>query len=85
MDPSYTEAEKLNSKYHKLSKLINKWQDSWRYQYLLSLLDRHVRHKLANKTNMKIKEGDVVLIHTDKSRDNWPLGIVIECYPQQSH
>ena len=84
LDPSYMDVDKLNTKYHKLSKLINKWQDSWRTQYLSSLLDRHVPHKQAHKVNMKIKEGDVVLIHTDKSRDNWPLGIVQECYPDKS-
>ena len=83
LDPSYFETGKLNTKYHKLSKLINKWQDSWRTQYLSSLLDRHVTKKLAHKTNMNIKEGDVVLIHSDKYRDNWPLGIVIECYPDK--
>ena len=84
IDPSYMDADKLNTKYHNLSKLINKWQDSWKNQYLTSLLERNVSSKSISKTGPIIKKGDVVSIYTDKSRESWPLGLVTECYADKS-
>ena len=84
IDPSYMDADKLNTKYHKLSRLINQWQDSWKNQYLTSLLERNVSGKSISKTGPVIRKGDVVSIYTEKSRESWPLGLVTECYADTS-
>ena len=64
--------------------MVNKWQGAWKTQYLTSLSQRNVPQKSRSKINIVAKEGDVESIDLEKLRDTWPLGRIVECYPDQS-
>ena len=78
-DPSYLTNTDLNSHYRHLSLILNKFTDVWKKEYLLSLREKHYGSCPAKvKTFLNI--GQVVLIESDSSRGDWPLGKITDLH-----
>ena len=76
-EPLFKTHEDLNCQYSQLSSLICKFNKLWRDDYLTALRERHYGSSPAISKNT-INIGDVVIVHCDKQRANWPLGKIIE-------
>lgn len=74
--------QSFNQRLTYVNKIIHKWEELWKKEYLLSLRERYPkRGEVKTKFDQSIKIGDIVLIHSDKNREQWPLGRIIELYP----
>jgi len=69
--------------YQNLSKVLKNWHDTWKKEYLTSLLDRKIHRTSKAQIDQNIKVGEVVLIYSDKPRDSWALGKIEECFSDQ--
>ena len=70
MDPTYSEVC-CNAKL--LANILQNFQKRWCHEYLTSL--REV-HKNTGSNQLTVRTGDVVLIHDDKPRITWKMGVV---------
>ena len=67
-------------RWRRVQHLANEFWSRWRKQYLSSL---QKRQKWAS-VQPNLQKGDIVLIKDDsKARNSWPLGRVIETFPDQ--
>ena len=73
-DPNYLEHGQINERFQRLSKIINKWQEMWKKEYLTSLKEKFygVSPKRPLATHLKV--GDVVIVQGNGPRADWPLG-----------
>ena len=82
-DPGFLEHQNLNERYQKLSHIINKWQDTWKKDYLVSIREKFYGVAPSRKLNRTLKDGDVVVVQGLGPRAEWPLGRVEETYPDE--
>ena len=80
-DPDYLDQGNLNERYVHLSKLINKWQELWKREYLSSLREKFYGVSPSKPPNNQLKVGDVVMVQSMGPRVEWPLGRVEVTYP----
>ena len=73
--------DSLNKKQKCLNRVLDKWQKTWKNDYLTSLRERKPPRGQNSPFKQKIKVGDVVIIHSEGNREDWPLGKIIEVYP----
>ena len=79
-DPSYLDHEELNERYSNLSKIINKWQDLWKREYLTSLREKFYGMSPSQDLKRTLKTGNIVIVQGLGPRAEWPLGRVEETY-----
>ena len=72
--------ENLTTRFNNLNKVLGRWNNVWREDYLTSLREHHYGNK---KTSSCLNPGDIVLIDCEASRANWPIGKVISIYPDK--
>ena len=78
-DPSYLTHRDLNNHFRHLSLILSKFSDVWNKEYLLSLREKHYGScSPKNKTHLSV--GQVVLIVSDVSRGDWPLGRITKLH-----
>ena len=82
-DPSYLDHRELNVRYTNLSKILNKWQDVWKREYLTSLREKFYGVAPPRNLNRSLKVGDVVVVQGLGPRAEWPLGRVEETCPDE--
>ena len=80
-DPNYLDHGKINERYQHLSKIINKWYDLWKREYLTSLREKFYGVSPNKPLPSELKEGDVVIVEGNGPRTEWPLGRVEKKYP----
>jgi hypothetical protein len=79
-DPTFKESIPLSKRYHKVSKLLKYWQDQWKNNYLTSLLERGISKGKSGERKETVRVGEVVLIHSERNRESWPMGVIEEVY-----
>ena len=72
-DPPYLTHTDLNDHFRHLSLILNKFSGVWKKEYLLSLREKHYG-SCSSKIGTPLSVGQVVLIESDCSRGDWPLG-----------
>ena len=77
-NPSYLDHEDLNERYSNLSKIINKWQDLWKREYLTSLREKFYGVSPSQDLKRSLKTGDIGIVQGLGPRAEWPLGRVEE-------
>ena len=82
-DPSYLDHEELNERYSNLSKILNRWQDLWKREYLTSLREKFYGMPPSQDVKRTLKTGDIVIVQGLGPRAEWPLGRVEETYPDE--
>ena len=82
-DPSYLDHEDLNERYSNLSKIINKWQNLWKREYLTSLREKFYGMSPSRDLKRTLKAGDIVIVQGLGPRAEWPLRKVEETYPDE--
>jgi len=83
-DPTYQETCYLQERFDRLSKILNKWNRSWKNEYLTSLREYHTKAGQPEASVLPLKPGDVVLVECEGSRSIWPLGKVISVHPDSN-
>ena len=84
-DPDYEiDGNYLRRGYQRLSKVLREWEGYWERDYLSSLRERHYGNQSANNTS-QVREGDVVLVRSDKPRASWPLGRILKLHPDSNN
>ena len=68
----------LREKFSKLSKILDEFWNRWHADYLLALRERSAKTSHGSKT---AKVGDIVIIHDEKPRSIWKLGVVTRVFP----
>lgn len=72
----------LNLRLDRVNKIIHKWENLWKREYLTSLRGRFPKKgEFNSKCSQNIKAGDIVLIYSDRIREQWPLSRIMELYP----
>ena len=61
-DPSYLDHEDLNERCSNLSKIINRWQDLWKREYLTSLREKFYGMSPSQDLKRTLKTGDIVIV-----------------------
>jgi len=74
-DPDNLDASTMRRQVDKHSRIINHFQSRWKREYLTSLREFH---KASGHNRQLIRKGDVVLLHNDKPRLDWKLGVIEE-------
>ena len=82
-DPNYLDHRELNERYGNLSRIINKWQDLWKREYLTSLREKFYGVAPSRNLIRTLKVGDVVVVQGLGPRAEWPLGRVEETCPDE--
>ena len=82
-DPSFLEHKELNARYQNISKIISKWQEMWKKEYLVALREKYYGVAPQRKLNRTLNLGDVVVVQGTGPRAEWPLGRVEETYPDE--
>ena len=81
-EPGGLTQAQLATKFSKLTKVLERWNKVWKEDYLTSLRERHYGDSKPT-TDIPVKPGDVVLIESDTSRANWPLGKILSVHPDE--
>ena len=77
MDSDYNCPDNMRLKLGKLQQILHSYWNRWHSDYLLSLRER----SCISGANGKIpKLGDVVIIHDEKPRVTWKLGIIVDLF-----
>ena len=79
VETSSTRKDLIKS-YNNMKKRLDAWDRHWCNDYLLSLRERSYGGSPA-VNYQPVKIGDVVLLRGDQPRSSWPLGKIIETYP----
>ncbi|XP_068207538.1 uncharacterized protein [Palaemon carinicauda] len=78
LNPTFT-SRRLRDRYLKLTDSLKAFRERWRREYLSAL---RARHDCQSGELSKLHPGDVVLVKQEnKKRATWPLGRVVETYP----
>ena len=87
-DPDYiltkeTSINNIRKEFNHISKMLKRWNSTWRDEYLTSLLEHHYGGN-TQPASRTLKEGEIVLIKNDTNRSSWPLGKVVEVFPDKA-
>ena len=82
-DPTFLDHEGMSKQFRHLSGILNQWQDLWKKEYLASLREKFYGVSPGKPLRHVVKEGDVVLVQSVGSREEWPLGRVLQTYPDE--
>ncbi|XP_069184059.1 uncharacterized protein [Procambarus clarkii] len=78
-DPSCVKASDLVESYRHLSRVIEKCNEVWTREYLTALREYH--YGAASPCNkVQLKPGDLVLLDSDGSRSDWPIGKIVDIH-----
>lgn len=74
----------LIMQYVSVSKVIKHFESLWKAEYLTALRERNygAQHPVS-KNNLNL--GDVVLVQVERPRDFWPLGKIVQLYPDKDN
>ena len=78
-DQPYLEECDLRNQYVAISRIIRKFESVWKTEYLTALRERHYGAQKPTDKN-QIKVGDIVLVQVDRSRNEWPLGKIVNIH-----
>ena len=79
-DPDYLGHEELNSRYHHLCAIVNRFSRVWKNDYLTSLREKHYGARKSIQLNPP-KVNDVVIVESVSAQHEWPLGRIVKTYP----
>ena len=82
-DPTFLDHEVMSKQFRRLSGILNRWQDLWKKEYLASLREKFYGVSPGKPLRHMVKEGDVVLVQSVGPREEWPLGRVLQTYPDE--
>ena len=82
-DPDYLDQGELYNKYCCVSRIINQWEKIWGREYVSSLREKFYGAQKPGQT-ITPGVGEVVLIVSDGSRSDWPLGRIVELLPDKT-
>ena len=82
-DPDYLDQGELYNKYCCVRRIINQWEKIWGREYVSSLREKFYGAQKPGQT-ITPGVGEVVLIVSDGSRSDWPLGRIIELLPDKT-
>lgn len=70
--------------YLSVSRIIKHFESVWRSEYLTALRER--KYGAQNPVDKNsIKVGDIVLVQAERPRDLWPLGKIVQLYPDKDN
>ena len=78
-----TESDLLHQ-YVSVSRIIKHFESVWKSEYLTAL--RETKYGAQNPVEKNsIKTGDIVLVQTERPRDSWSLGKIVQLYPDKDN
>ena len=80
LDPSFHGQKSLESQFKDCTRVISKFTDIWKKEYLLSLREYSRKNKPDSAYKDVVKLNDIVLIGEETPRSLWHLGKVIELF-----
>ena len=79
-DPLCFDHQLLNESYSRLSQLLLHFKQMWAKDYLASLKEKHFGNTKPQQ-GVPVNSGDIVLVHCESPRNNWPLGRITKIFP----